>query len=205
MKLKIFTDFLMLIILLLLMPYSLIGEKPHEVLGVVMFALFVLHQILNRNWYKSLKFGKFNRDRILTAAVNFLILLLMILQFASGVLLSNHLFVFDFYEGIGTARLVHLAISYWLFILMAIHLGFHFKLLKTQLKINSVTPLKILFGAVSIYGVYAFINRKILDYMILKSEFVFLDFSENVAFVIADFFAILILFSCVGYKLKNFA
>ena len=203
MKLKIFTDISTLIILLLLMPYSLIGEKPHEVLGVAMFALFVLHQILNRNWYKSLTSGKFNRSRILTTAINFLILILMILQTASGVLLSNYLFVFDFYEGIGTARLIHLAVSYWLFILVAVHLGFHFKFLKTQLKIKSVTPLKILAGAISIYGIYAFINRQLLDYMFLKSEFVFLDFSENVAFVIADFFAILILFSCIGYKIKN--
>lgn len=203
MKLKIFTDVSMLVVLLLLMPYSLIGEKPHEILGVVMFGLFVFHQILNRKWYTSLKAGKFNRDRILTVAVNFLILLMMILQIASGVVISKHLFLFDFYSGLSTARLIHLAISYWLFIFIAVHLGFHFKMLKTQLKIKSVKPLKILAGAVSIYGVYAFINRQLWDYMILKSEFVFLDFSENVAFVIADFLAILILFSCMGYKLKN--
>lgn len=195
----------MLVVLLMLMPYSMIsgGGKSHEILGVLIFVLFVLHQFFNRNWYKSLKFGKFNRDRILTTSVNFLILLLMILQTASGVWLSNYLFLFDFYEGLDAARLMHLVISYWLFILVAIHLGFHFKMLKTQLKIKSSKPLKIFAGAVSIYGIYAFINRQIFDYMTLKSEFVFLDFSENVAFVIVDFLAILILFSCIGYKIKN--
>lgn len=195
----------MLAVLLLLMPYSMIGGggKSHEILGVVMFVLFVLHQISNRNWYKSLKFGKFNRDRILTASINFLILLMMILQTASGILVSKYLFIFDFYEGLSTARLMHLAISYWLFIFIAIHLGFHFKMLKTQLKIKSSAQLKIFAGAVSIYGIYAFINRQIFDYMTLKSEFVFLDFSESVAFVIFDFLAILILFSCIGYKIRN--
>ena len=199
MKLKICLDVLMLAVLLLLMPYSLIGEELHEVLGVAMFVLFAVHQFLNRNWYKSLKFGKLN----LRAAINLLILLLMFLQVASGVLISKYLFIFEVYDGVSTARLVHLAISYWLLIFVAMHLGLHFKFLKTQLKIESVKPLKILAGAVAIYGLYAFINRKILDYMFLKSEFVFLDFSENISFVVADYFAIMILFSLIGYKLKN--
>lgn len=199
MKIKIVTDFLMLTILLLLMPYSLIGEELHEIFGVLLFGLFIFHQILNRNWYKSLKSRNFN----LKTAINFWIMLLMILQIVSGVLMSKYLFVLDFYDGLSTARLIHLAISYWLFIFVAIHFGLNFKILKTQLKIKSVTPLKIFAGAFSIYGIYAFINRKIFDYMILKSEFVFFDFSENVAFVIADFLAIMILFSSVTYKLKS--
>jgi hypothetical protein len=193
----------MLAILLLLMQYSMIGEELHEILGVAMFGLFIFHQILNRNWYKSLRVGKFNRDRILMTAINFLIFILMLLQIASGFILSNYLFHFGFYSCAHTARLIHLAVSYWLFIFVAIHLGLNFKFLKTQLKIKSVLPIKILAGAISIYGVYAFINRQLLDYMILKSEFVFLDFSENVVFVIADFLSILILFSSVGYKLKS--
>ena len=196
MKLKILIDALMLIILLLLMPYLLIGEELHEILGVVMFGLFVIHQYLNRNWYKVRRFN-------LQTAVNFLILILMILEIASGVFLSRYLFNIEIYVGASTARNIHLANAYWLLIFVAIHLGFHFKMLKTQLKINSVMPLKILAGAVSIYGIYAFINRKLFDYMTLENKFVFWDFSENIAFVIADFLAIMILFSCIGYKLKN--
>lgn len=199
MKLKLCTDALMLAVLLLLMPYSLIGEELHEILGVAMFALFAVHQFLNRNWYKSLKSAKFN----LRTAINLLLLILMIFQVASGIFIAKHLVFVEYYDFASTARLVHLAGSDWLLIFVAIHLGLHFKFLKTQLKIKSVLPLKILAGAISIYGVYAFINRKLLDYMFLESEFVFLDFSENAAFVVADYFAIMILFSLIGCKLKN--
>lgn len=199
MKLKLCTDVLMLAVLLLLMPYSLIGEELHEILGVAMFALFAVHQFLNRNWYKSLKSAKFN----LRTAINLLLSVLMILQVASGILVAKHLVFVEYYDFASTARLVHLSISDWLLIFVSIHLGLHFKFLKTQLKIKSVLPLKILAGAISIYGVYAFINRKLLDYMFLESEFVFLDFSENAAFVVADYFAIMILFSLIGCKLKN--
>ena len=199
MKLKICLDALMLAVLLLLMPYSLIGEELHEILGVAMFVLFAVHQFLNRSWYKSLKSAKFN----LRTAINLMLPILMILQVASGILMAKHLVFVEYYDFASTARLMHLAISYWLLIFVAIHLGLHFKLLKSQLKINHVLPLKILAGTISIYGFYVFINRKILDYMFLKSEFVFLDFSENAALVVADYFAIMILFSIIGCKLKN--
>lgn len=199
MKLKLCTDALMLAVFLLLMPYSLIGEELHEILGVVMFALFAVHQFLNRNWYKSLNSAKFN----LRTAINLLLSVLIILQVASGIFIAKHVVLVEYYDFASTARMVHLAGSYWLLIFVAIHLGFHFKFLKTQLKIKSVLPLKILAGAISIYGVYAFINRNLSDYMFLKSEFIFLDFSENAAFVVADYFAIMILFSLIGYKIKN--
>ena len=41
-------DLAMTVILLLLMGYSRIGETAHEVLGVCMLTLFILHHILNR-------------------------------------------------------------------------------------------------------------------------------------------------------------
>ena len=37
----------MLILLPLLMAYSLIGESIHEWLGITMFAVFILHHIIN--------------------------------------------------------------------------------------------------------------------------------------------------------------
>jgi hypothetical protein len=40
-------DLAVTVILLLLMGYSRIGETAHEVLGVCMFTLFILHHILN--------------------------------------------------------------------------------------------------------------------------------------------------------------
>lgn len=39
--------------LLLLMSYSLLGEKAHEWIGMAMFSLVILHHILNRLWWKS--------------------------------------------------------------------------------------------------------------------------------------------------------
>lgn len=47
---KIMIDIGMTACLLLLMPYSLLGETLHEWIGMAMFVLFIAHHILNRKW-----------------------------------------------------------------------------------------------------------------------------------------------------------
>ncbi|MBD5535878.1 MAG: hypothetical protein HDQ99_09535 [Lachnospiraceae bacterium] len=44
----------MTILLPVLMAYSLVGEAVHEWLGIVMFFLFTMHQVINWLWYKNL-------------------------------------------------------------------------------------------------------------------------------------------------------
>lgn len=58
MKLKLATDLLMTAALLLLMAYELIGQAVHEWIGIGIFALFVLHHILNSNWSKNILKGR---------------------------------------------------------------------------------------------------------------------------------------------------
>lgn len=50
---RIVTDVLMTISLLLLMPYSLLSETAHEWIGMAMLILFIFHHVLNRRWIKS--------------------------------------------------------------------------------------------------------------------------------------------------------
>ena len=46
-------DMAMIVLLPMLMAYSLIGEKLHEIIGTILFALFIVHHVLNRQWYKA--------------------------------------------------------------------------------------------------------------------------------------------------------
>lgn len=56
---KIAVDVAMTAVLLLLMTYELIGQVSHELLGIIMFMLFILHHILNSRWTKNLIKGKY--------------------------------------------------------------------------------------------------------------------------------------------------
>ena len=54
----------------LLMAYSLIGEMFHEIVGTLIFILFITHHVLNRKWSASLFKGKYSAGRIFRKVVN---------------------------------------------------------------------------------------------------------------------------------------
>ena len=58
------------------------------------FALFVLHHILNLNWYKTLFKGKYSAVRILMTTINVLLFAAMVGMMISGIMLSREVFSF---------------------------------------------------------------------------------------------------------------
>lgn len=91
---KMAVDLLMTALLFPLMAFHLTGRAAHEWIGAGMFLLFLLHSLLNRRWYAGLRRGRYTSLRVLQTAVNLLVLLSMLVQMASGVLLSRYAFRF---------------------------------------------------------------------------------------------------------------
>lgn len=125
-KVKILINVLMTLGLLILMGYHLWGDVAHEWVGAGMFLLFLLHHILNGNWYRALFRGRYTPFRVFQLVVDMLVFLAMIGLMVSGIMLSNHVFAFlNIESGMAFARLLHMAASHWGFILMVLHLGLH--------------------------------------------------------------------------------
>lgn len=91
-KVKIIIDILMTIVFILLMCNQLTGVFAHEILGASVIVLFIIHQILNRNFYKSLFKGKYNKLRIGFLVINILLLIMMIIMIISSLMVSQYLF-----------------------------------------------------------------------------------------------------------------
>lgn len=195
-------DIAMTLVLLLLMAYSLIGELFHEIVGTLMLVLFVLHHVLNRRWYPSLFKGKYPARRMIMTILDMLLLVVMVLQPASGILMSKYLYLFLPVSGLSaTVREVHLMISCWGFVLMSIHAGMHLyspvrKLRKKSRRAGIVVS--AVCAAVSGYGVYAFVKRLFPDYMFRRTVFAFFDFSEPRVLFFLDYVAIMFLFATAG-------
>lgn len=208
-KVQIVIDVIMTVLLPVLMSYSLIGEAIHEWAGISMFMLVLLHHGLNWKWHKNLLHGKYSGLRILGIAVNTVISLLMLALMISGIVMSRHVFSFLGLDGgASLARTVHLVASYWCYVLTAFHLGLHGSMLIGMLRkafsIKAPSTVKSIVSkgsAVLIagYGIYAFAKRELGAYMLLKTEFVFFDFSEPLVFFWADYLAIMALFAILGY------
>lgn len=211
---KIAIDFIMMILLLALMAYELIGAAAHEWIGAIMFALVIAHNALNWKWWRNLIKGKYTITRIAQTVINLAIFICLIVQMASGIMMARHAFTFlSVNTGMSYARTLHLVGAYWSFVLMSVHLGFHGSMLMgiakkvTGIKKSSrirVVILRITALAASAYGVYAFVQRELGTYMLLKNQFVFFDFDEPLILFFIDYLAILALFACVGhYALKS--
>lgn len=201
-------DIAMTVSMPVLMSYELAGAALHEYLGMAIFILFVIHHVLNFGWMKGITKGRYSIPRLLNLTVNLLLLVIMFLLPISGIMMSKHIFTFlDFNTGIATARIIHLLASYWGFLLMSLHIGFHWNAMRGAMKIKSIKSttivqkilVYIVTAILSIYGIYAFAKRGIANYLFLKNQFVFFDFSEPLAFFLIDYVAIMIMVACAGY------
>ncbi len=200
-KLKRAVDAAMTVALLFLMGYQFWGDAAHEWAGAGIFVLFVVHHILNWRWHKNLFQGKYSPMRIFQVCADVLTLFSMIALIYSSIVLSRYVFVFLPIEGgMALARRLHILGSYWGFLLMNIHLGLHWNMvigmvkkgmrIKKSSRIRSVL-LFFIGSAISLYGIAVFIRRDFLTYLLLKNEFVFLDYGESVFLFYVDYFALM--------------
>lgn len=215
--LKIVVDALMTLALLFLMGYQFWGDLAHEWVGAGMFALFIVHHFLNWNWYKNLFFGKYTPFRTFQLVLDLAVLAAMICLMISGIVLSNHVFVFlNIRGGISLARLLHMASSYGGVVAMALHLGIHWGiftgLARKAFGIKKASPVRstVLFGVstvIAVYGVIVFWKRNLLTYILMQTQFVFLDFGESEILFYLDYLAMMgtciFLSHYIGWLLKK--
>ena len=133
-RLKRIVDILMLTALSCLMAFQVTGERAHEWIGIVMVTLVVIHQVLNRKWYSALFKGKYNLYRILNTILDILLIISFFLTAISGMSMSNHAVPFMYgLINVNNARVMHLAFSYWSFILMGLHIGMHISIMTNKI------------------------------------------------------------------------
>lgn len=204
---KVTIDILMLTAMPVLMTYMMAGEELHEWLGAGIIILFVLHHALNFQWIKNLFRGKYTISRIVKTIVNVLIFIMMIGLAYSGIVLSRYVLAdLDIHASRANARSIHMFCSYWGFVLMSLHFGFHWDMFlgiaKKFTKKKSVlrnTVLRVLAAGIAGYGIYVFQKRQIGLYMTMKMHFAFFDMEEPLAWFLLDNLAVVGLFAVVGY------
>ncbi len=172
-----------------------------------MSGLFILHHVLNRKWYGGLCKGRYSAGRILGTATDLLLLADMIALPVSGIMMSRHVLAFlHAGNGVALARTVHLLASYWGLVLMSFHAGLHGGAVMAMLRkrVNGKSAahtltLRVIAALLGLWGVWAFLRREIGNYLFLRNQFVFFDFSQPLLFFVADHTAAMALFAMGGY------
>ena len=196
----------LMVTLLLLMAFQVTEQLAHEWLGITMFVLTIVHQVLNRKYYAAIFKGKYSPLRIFQLIVNILLLLTFVCTALSGMMMSR--FATPFMNGILPSSIVrqgHLALSHWSFVLMGLHLGLHFGIVMSKLRNRTV---KIILGTVmtgiAVYGFYLFFKSDMLNYMLFKNPFAFLDYDNAWWLVLLENLAMLLAWAFATYLLSLF-
>ena len=208
-KIKMGIDLFMTVLLLSLMAYQVTGQELHEWFGTGMLILFLAHNALNIRWYGSIFKGKYTLLRIVQTAINFGILISILCLGFSGIIMSRYVFATLSINGpMATARTMHMAASYWGFVLMGIHIGFHWAVvmgMSRKLANGKGMPgllvwlLRLAALIFAGYGGVCFVKADIVSYMFLKSQFVFFDFEKSVVLVFFEYIAMMVMWAFIGY------
>lgn len=154
--LKILIDTAMYAGMLYLMSYRPgRGLFAHGTAGCAVFALFVLHHLLNIGWYTGFRRGSWNTARRLFVGTNTLLTMSMLLLAASSVMLSGEVFaVLPFLPAGQGARTLHTVSAAWCFVFTVLHIGLHTHapLLRLRKKAAGTKAVFLLYAAYGLFG-----------------------------------------------------
>jgi hypothetical protein len=180
MVIRLVIDFSMTVLMLVAMAYHITGNAIHELIGVSLLVLFLVHNIMNRRWYKAIFKGKHNVRRILSLAVNLLFLVSMTVVMVSSVPISQDILPFTPINNDMVLRQIHVLTSYWGFIFMAIHIGVSWgTILNAARKMTGITnpsiirtiTLRVIAVLIVVYGVQASFERDIVSKLTIYNPF----------------------------------
>ena len=134
-------DIVMAVLMIGVMSYQATGSLFHEVCGVLLLLLFVLHNILNRIWYRNLGKGRYSAFRSMMLAVNVLILIAMLAAMLTGIYVSQNLFapILGMRESY-LIRPYHVAAGAWGTVLVSVHAGMHLRVPKNRVICIILSP-----------------------------------------------------------------
>ena len=124
---RIIVDFLMVVFFVALMLNQITGVLIHEIFGIGVFVLFLVHHLLNRNFYKTILKGKLTKLRTAILITDVLLFTMMILMVISSFLISQLVFSFLGITNQLVGRKLHILSAYSIYLLSAFHLGLHYQ------------------------------------------------------------------------------
>ena len=204
-KFRMPLDILMTLLSIILMGGTILfpDDRVHQIFGIALVILWVVHIVLNRRWYGALFKSQYKPYRIMQLIVNCGVLICAMLLMISGLLMAWFIPAEWVGGALGFARTTHLLASHWYYIFMAFHIGLHASMIATKIKIRGIVS-RLICILISLYGIYAFITRGLWKYMFGLQQFFFFDFERGYVLFAIDNISIIVLFATISYYFQKF-
>jgi hypothetical protein len=205
-------DVVMTALILVEFAYRLTGSTLHELIGMSMFTLFIVHGAWNRRWFAALLKGRYAGLRAVSVTINVLLLIAVVLLILSGVLNSDLLFSLVEVEFDLLPRELHTASAYWFLILLGVHLGMHWQTIMAEARKLAggswaylpaslrTAALQVIAATISAYGVFASFARSVFSRLTAYYSFGNVEVDESMLGFFAQYAAIVGLYAVMTYQ-----
>lgn len=192
---KIVVDILLFI--LMLMEYSRVylPSEIHEIIGICLIILVLIHLILNRNYFKSIPKGKYSFKRSFMLAVNVLFIITFSATCITGILSSQNILTFMNIGNLTTIYL-HNIFAYTSVIVLGMHLGVNLTKLFNKFENKLIYAIIIILGANSIVAT-DFWNH-------LTGNYGFSLMTSNIIINTVEYLLIILMFSAITHLVFNY-
>ena len=132
-KIKMALDVVMTVLFICLMKISFTGVALHEIIGISIFAFFIIHQLLNYKWIaamcNNILIGKIKGKAKFMFVLNTILLFLTGFTVITGILISQSLFTAISTSNNTVWSELHHFAAYSSFILISLHVGLHWNMI----------------------------------------------------------------------------
>lgn len=173
-------------LLLFTFAYFWQGNVAHELAGIGMFLLLILHNVFHRRWFAARSKGRRGKFNI---ALTFVLLATMLALLATSLMISETLFANFRLDDDFTARQIHAGIAYWLLIIVGIHLGLRWpQLMAVARKLLGLVEanaarsavLRLISIGIAIEGVYSALTLNLRYRLLFQMSLDWWNFEESV-------------------------
>lgn len=197
----------MALLLLVLMGFHLYSEMLHEWTGILFTLIIFFHLYLNKHRLWSLPSTLPSGMQFINRTINLATLIITLMAIISGIMISRHVFSdLPFHNPETEVRKMHMTAAHWGMVILSIHIGLHWKMLATFfcriMHIPDNAPFANIimpgfFSIIALQGMYFFLKRDYLSYLLMQVDFSFFDYEEPAWIFYASYLSIIILFSLV--------
>lgn len=135
--LKIILDFCMVIVLALMYSKRAVNMEFHEIGGLILLGVFLIHILINYKWVTAITKKMFSKSIPVKTKLGYILNILLLISFAlvgiSGIFISKVVFHISSNNTINW-KTIHYSSAAFALLLIGIHIGFHYKFITSMLR-----------------------------------------------------------------------
>lgn len=191
---------LMAILFVLCLGARITGIFAHEVLGLVLSALFILHALRHRSWFKGFYRSRLSLRTLFSAAVNLSLSVCTLIILITGICLSP-----DIFKPLGLPsdmfmRELHSGAAFWMLIILGVHLGLHGTMIITRLsQLTHAFRAPPFWLFICAAGLIGFFDRMLFEKLFLGFAFDFWDPARPLSLYFIFYGCVIVLIACATH------